>query len=137
MTVVRRLISEQAFAAIEPFHAEELHARVRTLDRGVSLASVYRTLGQLVEADLLRTITGTHGERHYTVVDQPAAGLSHIVCTDCKRVHPMDDPCLPMREGPLVRRQGFVPLSMSLRIEAACEELRLRGTCSKQPPSSG
>jgi Fur family transcriptional regulator, ferric uptake regulator len=136
LTHVRRIVCEQAFASIAPFDAETLLARARTVDRAISLASVYRTLGQLVSVDLLRSVPGTHGERHYSVVDAPAAGMSHIVCIDCNCVLPLPDPCLPLREGALARQHGFKPQSMTLRVEATCEEFRFHGTCTKRPPPS-
>ncbi len=132
ITHVRRIVCEQAFANTIPFDAETLLARARTVDRAISQASVYRILGQLVAVELLHAVPGTRGERHYIVTDSPAAGLSHIVCTDCDRVIPFSDPCLPLREGALARQHGFKPQSMMLRVEASCEELRHRGTCTKR-----
>lgn len=132
---IRRIVCEQAFATTAPFKAEELLALARSIDRAISSASIYRTLAQLVEADLLRTVTGSHGEIHYTVVDAPAAGVSHIVCVDCKRVIPMMDPCLPLRESALAREHGFTPQTIALRVEASCEELRICGSCSKGRPT--
>ena len=134
ITHVRRIVCEQAFASTLPFDAETLLTRARTVDRAISLASVYRTLSQLIAVDLLRSTPGTRGERHYIVADSPPAGMSHIVCTDCARVIPLSDPCLPLREGALARQHGFKPQSMTLRVEAICEEFRFRGTCTRQPP---
>lgn len=136
ITHVRRIVCEQAFASLSPFDAETLLVRARAVDRAISLASVYRTLSQLVACDLLRSVPGTHGERHYTVVDAPAAGMSHIVCTDCDRIFPLPDPCLPLREGALARQHGFHPQSMTLRVEASCEEYRRNGSCTRHASAS-
>lgn len=136
LTHVRQVVCRQAFLSTAPFDAEALLLRSRAVDKAISLASVYRTLGQLVSADLLRSVPGSHGERHYTVVDAPAAGVSHIVCVDCHRVLPLPDPCLPLREGALARQHGFNPQSMTLRVEATCNELRETGTCARRPPAS-
>jgi Fe2+ or Zn2+ uptake regulation protein len=132
LSIVRRVVATEAFARLVPFDAETLLAAARAKDRGISPASVYRVLSDLVAASLLRSVTGSRGERNYTVVDAPAAGLSHIVCTDCDRVHALPDPCLPMREGPLVRQHGFTPTAMSLRVEASCQELHTTGNCAKR-----
>lgn len=134
LTHVRRVVCQEAFACTAPFDAEDLLARARAVDKAISLASVYRTLGQLVSADLLRSVPGSHGERHYTVVDAPAAGVSHIVCVDCHRVLPLPDPCLPLREGALARQHGFNPQAMTLRVEATCNEFRATGACARRSP---
>jgi Fur family ferric uptake transcriptional regulator len=135
ITHVRRVICEQAFASLAPFDAEALLLRARAVDRAISLASVYRALGQLVSAKLLRSVPGGRGERHYTVVDAPAAGMSHIVCLDCRSVLPLPDPCLPLREGALARQHGFNPQAMTLRVEATCNELRETGSCARHRPA--
>lgn len=135
-TVVRRIVSRHALSSLEPFDAEGLLAAVRVEDRAVSLASVYRALADLVAAGLLRAMAGGPGERHhYVVADTPAAGLSHIVCTDCEQVLPLADPCLPLREGALARGQGFTPRSMSLRVEASCDQFHATGVCPRNSPA--
>lgn len=131
-TVVRRIVARHALSSLEPFDAESLLAAVRVEDRAVSLASVYRALADLVAAGLLRAMASGPGERHhYVVADTPAAGLSHIVCADCDQVLPMPDPCLPLREGALARSQGFTPRTMSLRVEATCDQFHATGSCPR------
>ena len=55
-TVQREQIVDVAFSRDEHFTAEELFERVRKVYTETSRATVYRTLGLLVEADLLRQI---------------------------------------------------------------------------------
>lgn len=131
--VICRVIGSQA----APFDAEELLREVRKVDRVVSMASVYRTLAKLVEAGALREIPGARGTRCYVIVEEVNDGMSSIVCTDCEQVVVMDDGCLPLREGFLARQLGFYPKKMSLRIEASCEELRVRGECQRRKRKPG
>jgi hypothetical protein len=49
----------------------------------------------------------------------------------------LPDPCLPMREDPLVRQHGFTPTAMSLRVEASCQELHTTGSCAKRGSRKG
>lgn len=130
--VLARIIGSQAL----PFSAEQLLAEARREDRGISQASVYRTLGSLVEASLLNEFTGPGQLRCYSVVDAGHGGVSNIVCSDCEQIVPMNDDCLPLREGFLARQLGFTPSKMSLRIEASCDELRRTGACKRHKPSS-
>lgn len=131
-TAVRDVLSRVAAAQTAPFSADELRIQARRVDRGISYASIYRTLASLVDAGLLREITGPNDLRCYTLIDSVHTGVSNIVCTDCERVVPMVDDCLPLREGFLARQLGFNPKKMSLRIEASCEELRQQGVCSRR-----
>ncbi|TAG28435.1 MAG: hypothetical protein EAZ36_05885 [Verrucomicrobia bacterium] len=132
LTLVRRIVATRALAHLAPFDAEALLAAACVEDRGISPTSVYRILADLVSANLLRTVPGARGERHYTVVDTPAAGLSNIACANCHQVVPLPDPCLALRETARVRQQGFTPRSLSLRIEAECDQLHRTGTCSRR-----
>lgn len=125
--VLTRIIASQEL----PFTAEQLLAEARRADRGISQASVYRTLGGLVEAGLLNEFIGPGQLRCYNLVDTAHPGVSNIVCTDCRQVVPLPDDCLPLREGFLARQLGFTPSKMSLRIEASCEELKRTGTCGR------
>ncbi|CAM3001556.1 Fur family transcriptional regulator [Rariglobus hedericola] len=131
-TQVRDVLSRVVAAQAAPFSADELRTQARLIDRGISYASIYRTLGSLVEAGLLREITGPNDLRCYTLIDSKHTGVSNIVCTDCEQVIPMNDDCLPLREGFLAKQLGFNPQKMSLRIEASCEELRQCGSCARR-----
>lgn len=135
LTHVRRLACAEAFARLAPFPAADLLDAVRRRDRAVSSASIYRTLADLVAADVLRIVPGPADTRLHAVADQQAAGHAYLVCTDCSRAFPLEDPCLAMRGGPSVRRQGFQARAYTLRVEAACDELRTTGACAKRGAS--
>ncbi len=138
LTVVRRAVCEVIGAQTLPFTAEGLLPQVRAVERGVSLASVYRTLGDLVEFGLLHESRG-HGNEHcYTAVTAAAHGIAvtsaaTVVCRDCGALHPLANSCLPMREGLLVKQAGFRARKLDLRIEADCETLRNSGHCDHRP----
>ena len=55
-TQQRDTIAGEVFSKDDHFTAEELFERVRKSNSGISRATVYRTLGLLVEAGLLREI---------------------------------------------------------------------------------
>ena len=70
----RDLIIKSAFSKDEHFTAEELFDRVRKSSNDISRATVYRTLGLLVEADLLREIDLGDNQTTYdpNFLDKPA-----------------------------------------------------------------
>ena len=131
-TQVRDVLCRVIAGEASPFTAEELLAKARKVDRVISYASVYRTLGSLVEAGLLREAPGARDNRCYTLASAPGGGMTNIICTDCEQVIPLADECLPLREGFLAKQQGFLPTKMNLRIEASCEELRKSGACERR-----
>jgi Fur family ferric uptake transcriptional regulator len=129
MTVVREMVCGAVVARPTAFVAEELWQEVRRKDPGISMASIYRTLTDLVEAGLLREIRGSRDQRSFVKADSPAATSGHLICKDCHRIVPLDDGCLALREGAMIRGLGFDTAGMHLQIEAECESLKRCGTC--------
>lgn len=123
-TIVRAVFSED-----EHFTAEELFDRVRKSDADTSRATVYRTLGLLVEANLLREIDLGDNQTTYdpNFLDKPSH--NHLVCIDCGRVVEFEDINVDLLNDCVTRRLGFKPLRQSIKIEANCEQLRLKGRC--------
>jgi Fur family transcriptional regulator, ferric uptake regulator len=127
-TLVRALLCRHLAEAEGAVNAEELLRRARLEDRQISRASVYRFLADLREAGLVRAVPTAGDEQAFVVVRAASDGISSIVCLDCDRTVPLEDQCLPLREGFLARRQGFTPTTMKLEIRAHCERKRA-GEC--------
>lgn len=125
----RDTIVRAAFSKDEHFTADELFERARKLDAETSRATVYRTLGLLVEADLLREIDLGNNQTTYdpNFLDKPSH--NHLVCIDCGRVVEFEDSHLDLLNDCVTRRLGFKPIRQSIKIEANCEQLRLNGRC--------
>ncbi|MGC4013841.1 MAG: transcriptional repressor [Luteolibacter sp.] len=137
MTPVREVLCRAIVASEKAFVAEELLERARKLDRGISCASVYRALSDLVEAGLLREIRGPRDQRSFVAAGLPQAPVGHVVCSDCRRVIPLEDECVPLREAAMLKRMGFASGGMHLRIEASCESMKRCGTCENQAAATG
>jgi len=125
----RDAIMRAVFSKDEHFTAEELFERVRKADSDTSRATVYRTLGLLVEANLLQQIDLGDNQTTYdpNFLDKPSH--NHLVCIDCGRVVEFEDVNLDLLNDCVTRRLGFKPLRQSIKIEANCEQLRLKGRC--------
>jgi Fur family ferric uptake transcriptional regulator len=128
-TKQREVIIEAAFATDEHFNADELLDMVRKIDRGVSRATVYRTLALLVECGLLREVDLGRDQTFYdpNFLDKPQH--NHLICKDCDRVVEFEDEHIALLEDCITRRLGFSPATKSIRIEANCNELSRIGTC--------
>lgn len=125
----REQIVMAAFSKAEHFTADELFERVRRTSADISRATVYRTLALLVEAELLREIDLGGNQTTYdpNFLDKPSH--NHLVCIDCGRVVEFEDAHIDLLNDCVTRRLGFRPVRQTLRIEAACEQLRKNGRC--------
>ena len=128
-TVQREQIVAEVFSRDEHFTADELFDRVRKVQGETSRATVYRTLGLLVEADLLRQIDLGDSQVTYDPNFLGKPSHNHLVCKDCGRVVEFEDENVDIQMDCVTRRLGFRALRRSVKIEASCEQLRLKGRC--------
>ena len=128
-TVQREQIVDVAFSRDEHFTAEELFERVRKVDTETSRATVYRTLGLLVEADLLRQIDLGENQVTYDPNFLNKPSHNHLVCIDCGKVVEFEDHNVDVQTDCVSRRLGFKTVRHSIKMEANCEQLRLKGRC--------
>lgn len=125
----RERIAEVVFSRDEHFTAEELFERIRREDGETSRATVYRTLGLLVEADLLRQIDLGDSQITYDPNFHNKPSHNHLVCIDCGKVVEFEDDNVDIQTDCLTRRLGFKATRQSIKIEANCEQLRVNGRC--------
>lgn len=135
LTYLRKLICQVIGEKNSPFIAEELWQETRKQDPSISISSIYRTLTDLVQADLLREIHGPRDERSYVKFASASASSGHLICKDCHRIVPLSADCLALREGAMIRGLGFETGGMHLQIEAVCESLKRCGTCENRGES--
>lgn len=120
LTFVRRLLCETIPCLDHAFDAEQLLHAIQEKDAMVSLSTVYRSLRSLSAAGLLDEVKGPGGRRFFSLPRTADQSSSHLVCTDCGKVFPLDNPCLGLRESQAIRRKGFRPKAVRLRVEASC-----------------
>jgi len=128
-TPQRNAIVDLIFESDEHFTADELWDRIRKTNSKASRATVYRTLGLLVEAELLHEIDLGEDTKTYDPNFHDSPAHNHLICVDCGKVTEFSDDHLALLNDCLTRRMGFRPKSQSIRIEANCEHLRTKGTC--------
>lgn len=88
LTPQRRAIIQALFGDEAHPTAEQIFTRVRQDMPDMSHATVYNTLRELVEMDVLRELDLGLGERHYDFNKDTHA---HLICLSCGRVE--DVPC--------------------------------------------
>ena len=121
LTSQRERIFQRAFETHDHFSAETLYAWLKEQEGApVSRATVYRTLGLLVEGGFLESLDTGQGEMLYEHV-LGHRHHDHLVCVDCGRIEEFVDDKIEELQEKAARRKGFQLLR---------HELRLFGTCA-------
>jgi Fur family transcriptional regulator, ferric uptake regulator len=132
VTKPREVIVRAAISFTEPFHAEDLLAKAREVDKLISLATIYRTVPMMLDSHLIREVELNREHRYYEVNREQSPAAFHIVCADCRQVIQVQDECITLRERFLANSMGFKPLKLTVRIEATCLDLREKGSCKRR-----
>jgi Fur family ferric uptake transcriptional regulator len=115
----RDAIVEAIGAADGPLTARQIHTIARRRSRGLGIATVYRNLKLLLEADLVRAVVLADGETRYE-----SAGLAHhhhFHCRRCDTVYDLDGCPVGIPDG--------TTLPGGYRVEG--HELTLHGVCPR------
>lgn len=128
-TPQRDAIVRLAFASDDHFTSEELFDRVRKHNLNASRATVYRTIALLVEAAMIQEIDLGGDLKTYDPNFLEKPSHNHLVCIDCGKVVEFEDDHVDLLNNCMTRRLGFRPVRQSIKLEACCEQLRLKGSC--------
>jgi Fur family ferric uptake transcriptional regulator len=123
VTPERRAILDFAYSRLGHFDAEELRAELARSGAAVSRATVYRTLGQLVELGLLRRHPGTDRSTFY----ESSFGREHhehLVCVECGRILEFVQEDIERLQDEVCRQYHFTPLRHTLQIYGVCRSCR-------------
>lgn len=121
-TPQRTAVLEQLRTASEPMSAQAIKAE---LGRSVGLATVYRTLQQLVDARQVDVFRHDSGEAVYRLC-RPVHH-HHLVCNHCKRVEEIDACEVEPWAREVAERRGFEISGHQADIFGTCAECRGRG----------
>lgn len=123
MTRQREAIFREVFRYHGHIDAEELTARMRTIDRGASRATVYRTLDLLAQAGLVKRLGLEKNQRFYEHVHRDEHH-DHLVCTVCGKIIEFYSPELEECQSGVCDEHSFVPASHTMVIFGKCRECR-------------
>jgi Fur family ferric uptake transcriptional regulator len=115
----QRELVAHIFAKHKHFDTDELLEDLKQAGRRVSRATVYRTLGKLVEAGLLRKIE--LGPRTVYDHDYGYPEHEHLICTECGTMIEFQHPAIDPAVREVAAAHGF-------RVDG--HNLVVRGTCA-------
>jgi Fur family ferric uptake transcriptional regulator len=100
--------------------AHDIHDEVRRRRPGVGIASVYRALQTLTELGLVHRLDLRSGGARYEPAQPSGDHHHHLVCGDCGKVEPFEDPALEAAIVSVAGGRGY---------EVAAHDVVLRGAC--------
>lgn len=132
LTSQRRRIFERAFGTHEHFSAERLYEWMRS-EPGprVSRATVYRTIGLLMEGQFIEALDRGRGDVVYEHV-LGHAHHDHMVCLDCGKIEEFHDDRIEKLQIEACRKKGFQLVRHDLRMHGYCRACARRRSSGKQ-----
>lgn len=127
VTTQRRLIVEEVYSHHDHFDADELmdHLKELIAERKVSRPTVYRTLGELVDAGMLRKMT--LGGRGVYEHDYGYPSHDHLHCERCNRLIEFHSEELEKIRDTVASQHGFEVHGHRMFVTGICK------TCREQP----
>ena len=131
MTDQRRTMVRVALEKRGHFTVDALYRRLSELGESVSMATVYRGLALLEEADLLEGHDFADGQRRYErALDREHH--DHMICVDCRAVIEFTNKRIEELQEQVVADHGFTLEDHSLTLFVKCGELRDKGDCERR-----
>ncbi|HYZ78769.1 MAG TPA: Fur family transcriptional regulator [Gaiellaceae bacterium] len=102
--------------------AQDLYRRLRDAGERIGLATVYRTLGSLVEHGVVDTLAHSPAETCYRLCSD--AHHHHLVCSECHRVVELGECGIEAWLAEAAAREDFVPTEHRIEIVGVCAGCR-------------
>ena len=124
VTRQRGLIVQQVFSHHDHFDADELMSHLQHLiaERKVSRPTVYRTLGELVEAGLLRKMT--LGGRSVFEHDYGYPSHDHLYCQICNKLIEFHSDALEQLRDKVAGQYSFQVVGHRMFVTGICSDCR-------------
>jgi Fur family ferric uptake transcriptional regulator len=120
-TSQRRLIIDTFFEGAPHMTIEDLLAEVRTRDKGIGYATVYRTLKLLAECGVASERRFGDGLSRYELADEATTHHDHLICVQCGKIIEFEEPRIEELQDEIATRYGF---------EISSHKHEMYGTCS-------
>lgn len=120
LTSQRARIFDRAFATHEHFSADAMYAWLsKEPGARVSRATVYRTLGLLLEGEFMKSLDAGRGELVYEHV-LGHVHHDHMVCLGCGRIEEFHDQRIENLQLEAARKKGFELVKHDHRLIGYC-----------------
>ncbi len=125
LTSQRRAVLVAVMATHEHFSVEELYLLLKKKKKGISLASLYRTMPILVDCGIVRALRFGQEQRYEHSVGH--THHDHLVCLDCGRIIEVEERELDRLQERFSRGSDFLATGRSLVVRGYCRNCRRKG----------
>jgi Fur family ferric uptake transcriptional regulator len=102
--------------------AQEIHRALEAEGRAIGIASVYRSLEALHGLQLVQRFDAGHGEGRYEAVAPSGEHHHHVVCDECDRIMPFEDPALELAIHKLAERVPYAIEGHDVVLHGRCPD---------------
>ena len=102
--------------------AQEIHQALKREGRTIGMASVYRSLEALHGLQLVQRFDAGHGEGRYEAVPPTGEHHHHVVCDECERIMPFEDPALERAIDKLAERVPYAIAGHDVVLHGRCPD---------------
>jgi Fur family transcriptional regulator, ferric uptake regulator len=106
--------------------AQEIHDALRHEGSAIGIASVYRSLEALHNLQLVQRFDAGHGEGRYEAVAPTGEHHHHVVCDECERIMPFEDPALERAINKLAERVPYAIAGHDVVLHGRCPDCQRR-----------
>jgi Fur family ferric uptake transcriptional regulator len=121
-TAQRRLIVDTFFEGASHMTIEDLLNEVRSRDRGIGYATVYRTLKLLAECGVASERRFGDGLSRYELADEASAHHDHLICVSCGKIVEFEEPRIEALQDEIAERYGFSISSHKHEMYGTCAD---------------
>jgi Fur family transcriptional regulator, ferric uptake regulator len=104
--------------------AQEIFDRLRTTDRRVGIASVYRVLDLLTTEGFVQRIDLGSGISRYEAVQHGGEHHHHLICDSCGKVEAFEDRDLELAIDRVEESSGYAVAAHDVVLHGSCGECR-------------
>jgi Fur family ferric uptake transcriptional regulator len=121
-TAQRRLIVDTFFEGAPHMTIEDLLNEVRTRDKGIGYATVYRTLKLLAESGVASERRFGDGLSRYELADEAKSHHDHLICVSCGKIIEFEEPRIEALQDEIARRYAFHITSHKHEMYGTCSD---------------
>jgi Fur family ferric uptake transcriptional regulator len=104
--------------------AQEIHDGLRDGGAPIGIASVYRALDGLAQLDLVQRVELGDGVTRWEPARPGGDHHHHLVCDDCGKVEPFEDPTLESAIERVAAGHGYSVAAHDVVLHGACNDCR-------------
>lgn len=104
--------------------AQEIHDGLRGGGVRVGVASVYRALDGLAQLGLVQRVELGDGVTRFEPARAGGDHHHHLVCSDCGKVEPFEDPALESAIERVAVGHGYAVAAHDVVVHGACDDCR-------------